>query len=760
MLANQNGSLLQAQVRPSPPTPLPEYGARGARPLRVWPQLTSISQFNRGHDHLPITDRCPYALHIQGYADCTLDDEQAAAIEEHLSECDVCSHALAQAVESGAAPAWLSSLIHTTTGIDIQADAALSSETPSAVDSHIQPIATAERYQRTRLHGEGGMGQVWQGWDVVMKRRVALKQLRSDSRHAERGRRLMQEATSLARLSHPNIVSVHEVLMLDQQPTLVMEFIDGPPLSSISRDFVMSERQAAKILVQLTDAVVHAHEQGVIHRDLKPGNVLLSWPNQARDNSQTTDSQKIDAQKLDSAIPKLTDFGLAKIIASDDLTRTGDLLGTPAYMAPEQTIGLAGGAAPSADIYGLGAILYDLLTGTPPHVAENPVATMILVREREPTAPRWLRPDLSKDIETICLKCLQKVPKDRYASASELLSDLRAYLDGRPISARPLGPVPTALRWSRRHKSVVASALLGVSLLLTLVLGSLWTASTERQLRFDANTAKAQAEESEKKFMTEAGRATQALDTNREHFEVALDRVNRLAELAYNPRNKSVSTLDFGREIQQATTDIYATYLKTLPPPDQWTLDQAHAVTAYVKYMTALGTPEIALPWLERVKSVAPRLEREEPDSPKLHEFLAQHYYSLHIRAYAIQDFNAAGRYGEQAGKFVDVDARHAAFVLMNSALSYIQAGSQDDALRAANRSVEIYRQVLAEPNATPDDRVNFLDNLRWHRHVARSVGHEKEAEKNRDEFKQLAAEFDQSSPYFARVQSIIKAYD
>ncbi len=173
--------------------------------------------------------------------------------------------------------------------------------------------------------------------------------------------------------------------------------------------------------------------------------MLLCWPSQVGEAKRD----------VEQAVPKLTDFGLARIIEEDYLTRTGDLLGTPAYMAPEQTVGQANLVGAAADVYGLGAILYELLVGTPPHVSDDPVATLLAVREREPLAPRAIRPELSRDIETICLKCLRKMPKDRYAGAVDLRNDLIAFLDGRPISARPLSPLVLALRWSRRHKPLV-----------------------------------------------------------------------------------------------------------------------------------------------------------------------------------------------------------------------------------------------------------------------------------------------------------------
>ncbi len=186
------------------------------------------------------------------------------------------------------------------------------------------------------------MGQVWQGWDRMMNRAVALKQLRIDP--ASGAQRMFQEAASLARLSHPNIVSIFEFIELQQRPTLVMEYIDGPNLSSYRKQSIIGEHNALRLMSALAGAIQHAHDQGVIHRDLKPSNVLLSW-------SPGTDQP---SRTLETATPKISDFGLARINAGDDLTRTGELLGTPAYMAPEQTLGHARVVHHSADIYGLG----------------------------------------------------------------------------------------------------------------------------------------------------------------------------------------------------------------------------------------------------------------------------------------------------------------------------------------------------------------------------------------------------------------------
>ncbi len=265
-----------------------------------------------------VSSCCPFSNQVIEYVNCTLNEVQSDDFDSHLSGCATCNQQVAQLIDCGIGPAWLAELrqIQSTTDnrliqtIDYRTD---DERLPKSLIEGAVDLATSDdRYHFVRLHGEGGMGHVWEGWDKVMHRRVALKQLRASHRQDELNRRLIQEASSLARLSHPNIVTVFEVLMLKQQPTLVMEFIHGPNLSRQRKDTVMGERQAAKIVERLADAMAHAHEQGVIHRDLKPSNVLLQWP---------VDKQS-PTQELDRAVPKLTDFGLAKLLEGDDLTRT------------------------------------------------------------------------------------------------------------------------------------------------------------------------------------------------------------------------------------------------------------------------------------------------------------------------------------------------------------------------------------------------------------------------------------------------------
>jgi hypothetical protein len=301
--------------------------------------------------------------------------------------------------------------------------------------------------------GRGGMGVVYKAWQKSLKRTVALKMIRGGA-HAGREDlgRFKTEAESVARLRHPNIVQIHEVGEQDGLPYFSLEFVEGGTLADRVAGTPLDGTAAARLVQTLAEAVHHAHVNGVVHRDLKPGNVLL-----------TADGT-----------PKVTDFGLAKRLDEAGQTQSNSILGTPSYMAPEQAAGKNKEVGAPADVYALGAVLYELLTGRPPFRAATPLDTVLQVVSAEPAAPRLLNPKIRRDLETICLKCLQKEPHKRYASAAALADDLRRFLAGEPIEARPVSAAERLWRWGRRHPA--RAALLVVSLLLLLVVlgGGFW----------------------------------------------------------------------------------------------------------------------------------------------------------------------------------------------------------------------------------------------------------------------------------------------
>jgi WD40 repeat protein/serine/threonine protein kinase len=340
-------------------------------------------------------------------------------------------------------------------------------------------------YEILQELGRGGMGIVYRAWQIGLKRPVTLKVIQSGdlSGSGERSR-FQTEAEAIGRLQHPNIVQVFEVGEHAGRPYLALEYVDGGSLAEHLDGTPRPAREAAALVETLARAIDYAHRRGVIHRDLKPSNVLLAAEEQKHDPGSPrrhASSPPGSATTLAEWTPKITDFGLAKILSEGQAgqTRTGELLGTPSYMAPEQAGGLAGPRAadrpsalgPAADIYSLGATLYELLSGRPPFKAETPLATLHQVVSQEPVPPSRLQPGLARDLETICLNCLNKEPRRRYAAAVDLADDLHRFLEGAPIHARRASPGERAWRWCRRNPSLaLATALAFAAIVATFAL--------------------------------------------------------------------------------------------------------------------------------------------------------------------------------------------------------------------------------------------------------------------------------------------------
>jgi eukaryotic-like serine/threonine-protein kinase len=297
---------------------------------------------------------------------------------------------------------------------------------PVITDRHAVP-----GYEILGELGRGGMGVVYLARQLGVNRLVALKMVRAGS-HAgkEDLARFRLEAEAVGRLAHPNIVQVHQVGLHEGMPFLSLEYCAGGTLASKLQGKPLLPRQAAELVEALARAVHAAHSAGVVHRDLKPGNVLLAPCPPGEEGPAL-------------GVPKITDFGLAKMRAAaetapgpEGLTRSGDILGTPSYMAPEQAAANSSRIGPACDVYGLGAILYECLTGKPPFIAATHVDTVMQVMHSEPLPPRMLNRQIDADLERVCLKCLEKLPERRYATAGELADDLRRYLGGEPVEAR------------------------------------------------------------------------------------------------------------------------------------------------------------------------------------------------------------------------------------------------------------------------------------------------------------------------------------
>ena len=275
------------------------------------------------------------------------------------------------------------------------------------------------------------MSVVYLARQVALNRLVALKVIRARVyAEATIAARFRDEAEAAARFQHPNIVQVYEVGEFEGQGYLVLEYAAGGSLAQKLAGTPQPPREAAQITEELARALHYAHQHGIVHRDLKPANVVLT----------------------EDGMPKVTDFGLAKLMEREGgLTQTGDIMGTPSYMAPEQAQGTPSDATPATDVYALGAILYEMLTGRPPFKGATPLSTLSQVAGHEPVAPGKLQRHTPRELETICLKCLEKEPRKRYGSALELAEDLRRFLDNRPIQARRISVPEWCWRWCRRE---------------------------------------------------------------------------------------------------------------------------------------------------------------------------------------------------------------------------------------------------------------------------------------------------------------------
>src|SRR5215470_10402493 len=296
-------------------------------------------------------------------------------------------------------------------------------------------------YELLEEVGRGGQGVVFRARQKSLNRIVALKVIRlgqwASKAHL---RRFRLEAEAAARLEHPGIVPIHDVGERDGSCYFSMKFVEGGQLDAVAKREPMPIRRDAELIAKIARTVHYAHEHGILHRDIKPGNILLDRKGE----------------------PHLTDFGLARLVESESsVTQTLDVLGTPSYMAPEQAVGNNAAVSSATDVYGLGAVLYQLLTGQPPFAGGTTYETIKLLLDTEPRQPRVLNPKIDRDLSTICLKCLEKDPQRRYASALALAEDLDRWLKQEPIQARHTGIFTRGRKWVRRNPT---SALLAASL--------------------------------------------------------------------------------------------------------------------------------------------------------------------------------------------------------------------------------------------------------------------------------------------------------
>jgi len=406
------------------------------------------------------------------YLDETTVPGHSDPVLKHLEDCPKCMERMARAAGDPLGQG-------TVSAIDSESSAA-----DPALPSFIGPYQVFGRISR------GGMCEVFECGHPRFERRVAVKRLLDYRLTAEMSLRFEREAQLHARLSHPGIVTLYDYGEVDSKPYLVVELVRGETLANHLKESPLPSKLAAEMTLALTEALDYAHRNSVVHRDLKPGNVLI--PNDERDRECDVDVTP------DFLHPRIIDFGLSRMMGeTTDLTSPSQLVGTPAYIAPERTRPGQSEETAAIDIYSLGVILYESLAGRKPFFAEDPALILHLISNAEPLPPRMLVPGLSRDLETICLKCLEKHPARRYATARALADDLNRFLQGRAIRARPVGLAGRLRRWCGRNRGLAASLAFSALLLIGTAIGGVWFAMYEARLRFAAQDATAKAQASE-----------------------------------------------------------------------------------------------------------------------------------------------------------------------------------------------------------------------------------------------------------------------
>lgn len=484
-------------------------------------------------------------------------------------------------------------------------------------------------YEILGVLGRGGMGVVYKARQKQLNRLVALKMVLSGSYASEDDlRRFRLEAEASAHLQHPNIVQIYEIGEVDGKPFFSLEYVDGGSLAGKLHGEPQAAYPTAQLVEILARAMHFAHQRGIVHRDLKPANILLGAP--PAGGAKT-------APQSAYGIPKITDFGLAKRMDIDlKQTQSGAILGTPSYMAPEQASGRIRDIGPPTDIYALGAILYDLLTGRPPFKANTLADTLQQVQMAEPVSPTRLQPMVPRDLAVICLKCLHKEPGRRYPSALALADDLGRFLAGEPIEARPATALERTIKWSKRRPAL--AALIAVSFLsfLSLGIGGWWSAVSLYEQKKVVEQSLSKEKEAKNEALAANDRAEKARTRAEENLDKALKAVDgMLSEVAAVDLAEIPQMAKSRTKLLHRAVDLF----KELPaedkdkPESRFKASLTDARLGEVE--TLLDNSKPAENALERARKSLQELCNQFPGDPKYRSELArtEHYLGLLLRA-------------------------------------------------------------------------------------------------------------------------------
>ncbi len=576
-------------------------------------------------------------------------------------------------------------------------------------------------YELGEIIGFGGMGVVVAARQVSTARQVALKLIRPDlwdgqspEQQQAAVQRFRQEAKAAAQMSHPNIVTVYDVGEVEGIHFLSMQFVDGRDLAEVVRGRPLDDQSAADYMEPVSRAVHEAHQHGVLHRDLKPQNILI---------------------EATSNRPLVADFGVAKITESDSaMTRDGEAIGTPQYMAPEQTCGAAN-VTPRGDVYALGATLYHLLTGRPPFQASNPAETMRQVLMEDPIAPRNLNPSVSHDLETICLKCLEKEPSRRYTSAEELADELGRFRRGEPITARPISRFGRLVRWCNRNRLTAAFAASAAIFLIVALIGTTSGYISSMRARRESDKSLRQARNAVRDFF------------------VRVSQEDLLMQPGLQPLR---------RDLLEQARAYHLGFLEDRrgDPLVQYDLAESHFLLG--KITELIDGSQAALPAFHESRRLLDTLVARQPDNVRVIELMgdvlnaeATSQFRLGDTRRASNLFREAARYRQQLAQLhPDVTNHHRklANVFMNSGLVAREAGDFETARKSFKSAQEIRFQL--QQTGLDDEEVR-RDMAKGHHNLAQLLvimgdlpGAQRQAQAAIDKFKELADRAPENSSY------------
>lgn len=467
------------------------------------------------------------------------------------------------------------------------------------------------RFEISKVLGKGGTSIVYECLDHRMCRRVAVKVLNRNAFDDTNLARLEREARSLAQLNHPGIVRAFEIHTQHDPPFIVLEMVGGGTAQDLLKDGPLPYLDAARLIADLAEAVHQAHERGILHRDIKPSNLLIE------DRDWLDVKPRIRTKRL-----RISDFGLARPLSdSSVLTSTNAIVGTPAYMSPEQTLGRETQIGAASDIYSLGVVLYEFLIGRPPLVADTALRSMQRTQEEEPLAPRSIMKIIPVDLETICLKCLRKKPEERYSSAMDLAFDLRKFLDGRPIVARPVGKIEKVCRWINRNRSLSAALAASAILAVGLIAVTVRFAIVQKKLRIEADSNAAKARLNADRFESTAKEMLIESDRTRNFMFTGIQNLDSIARELSDVRNHedAVRLSEKAKSLNTAAVRKYVS--RTGIADGNPKGEKIDMIFRDGRNLIILGMKEIGVEQFDRIKKLAHASRPDDPDYDRLQKF-------------------------------------------------------------------------------------------------------------------------------------------